>query len=338
MNPYNPYAAPPPTSPTNAGPGVVAGQPQPWAIGEVWSLAIDRFKDNGLILIPAYFAYMVIGGVPGQLPSRLGAAGILSPGSDLFWGVTSVSSLFSWVCMSFLGVGMNRMALQVARGQTPSFGELFSGGSRFLPFFATNLLLILIAGVTGIFLLVPMFIILTGLFFAQFYVVDAELGPIEALSASWQATSGQKGNLFLCGLVAVAFGLLGVLACCVGIFVAAPVVMVAAAIVYTRISGRGPALAGPPPGGGYGGPPGGYGGPPGGYGGPPGGYGGPPGGGYGGPPGGGYGGPPGGGGYGPPGGGGYGPPGGGGGYGPPGGGGGGYGPPGGGGGGYGPPR
>jgi hypothetical protein len=130
------------------------------------------------------------------------------------------------------------------------------------------------------------------------------------MKASWAATSGQKGKLFLFGLVGVLLIIGGYLACCVGLFVAFPVMMVSMATIYLRLSGQwgGGGMA-------YG-PPGGY-GAPGGYA-PPGGYGAPPAGGFGAPPGGGYGPPPGGGGgYGPP-------PGGGGGYGPPGGG---FGPP-----------
>jgi hypothetical protein len=161
-------------------------------------------------------------------------------------------------------------------------------------------------------LIVPGVIAMLGLYLTQFYVVEANMGPIEAMKASWESTKGQKGDIFVLILLSFFVILGGILAFCVGIFVAIPVIWVAMAIAYLRISGRGaPAMAGggfgPPPGAppGYGG---GFGAPPGGFGGPPqgGGFGGPPqGGGFGGPPqGGGFGGPPQGGGY-PPQGGGY---------------------------------
>jgi hypothetical protein len=177
-------------------------------------------------------------------------------------------------------------------------------------------------------LIIPGIIVALGLSYATYFVADAGLGPIEALKASWAATNGSKGKLFLFGIVAFFIALAGVIACCIGIIPAVTLTMLAQAMIYVRLSGRGTTSGGfdPYAGGGGFAPQGGYGAPPqGGYGGPPagGGYGGPPaGGGYGGPPaGGGYGGPPqGGGGYG-------GPPQGGGGYGPPGGGGGGYGGP-----------
>jgi hypothetical protein len=207
---------------------------------------------------------------------------------------------------------------------------MFAGGSRFLPLLGGLFLSMLIAMPAFAMLIIPGIIVSLGLSFAQFYIVDQNMGPIDALKASWEATKGHKLQLFLFGLVAILMMIGGYLACCIGAFVALPLVMIAWATIYTRISGTagtgfpgemqppqgpyggggyGPPGGGPPgyggpPGGGYGGPPGGgYGGPPsGGFGAPPGGgYGGPPGGGYGGPPGGGYGGPPGGGYGGPPG-------------------------------------
>ena len=121
-----------------------------------------------------------------------------------------------------------------------------------------------------------------GLCLAQFFVADADMGPIDAMKASWAATNGHKGKLFLLGLLSIPVMLVGMVACCVGIFATASIVMVAFAIVFVRLSGRGTTSSGYDPGG-YGG--GGYAPPGGGY--PPaGGYGGPPqgGGGYGGPP------------------------------------------------------
>jgi uncharacterized membrane protein len=195
---------------------------------------------------------------------------------------------------SFLFVGLNRTFIAAARGETPQFATLFSGGSRFLVFFGTLLLMYIAILIGFVFLVVPGVILALGLGPALFFVSDTDLGVIDSLKASWDAMKGHKGNYFLFGLVGACLMIAGILACCVGELVAFPVFLVAQAIIYTRISGRmGAAVAAPV---GYGGPPPGYGGPPPGYGGPPGGA--PPaGGGYGGPP---PGGPPGGGGYGPP--------------------------------------
>jgi hypothetical protein len=220
----------------------------------------------------------------------------------LVLGVSGGVTFFNFVVSCFFQAGLIKIWLDAARGQTPSFGAMFTGGDRFLPLLGGLFLMYFIAGLGFILLIVPGVILLLGLSLTPYYIIDAKMGPIAALQASWAATKGQKGDLFVLGLAAVGMMIVGLMACVLGIFVTAPICFVAFVVAYTRISGNGVvprvgAPAGPP---GYPmqqpayGPPGA----PGGYGPPGGGYGGPPGGGYG-PPGGGYG-PPGGGGYGPP--------------------------------------
>jgi uncharacterized membrane protein len=336
---YNPYAAPQAgmsAAPVGA-PG--AGAPQPWEVGEVFQKAIDIFKVHWVPLVLAIFIPAVIEAIPSGISNGVQAAmrGSDSDGAAAAGALIGmVFSVIAYAVAIFFQVGQIRMFLTAARGGTPQIAQLFSGGNRVLPLFATAFLVGLAVFVGFLALIIGAFIAALGLMFSTYYCVDAELGPVESLKASWKATDGQKGKLFLLMLAFIGLMIAGLLACCVGIIPAQALGYLVLGIVFLRISGRGSADASaasgmvPPPG--YGPPGGGYGAPPpgGGYGGPP------PGGGYGGPPpGGGYGPQGGGGGYGPQGGGGgYGPQGGGGGYGPQGGGG-GYGPQGG-GGGYGP--
>jgi len=323
---YNPYAAPQAAPPPPPGGGAYAGSPQPWDIGEVVSAAFEAFKPNWVVLVLANFTALVIAQVVQFVPRLPGVVGIIKIGSlpDTMLGL--VGAVMGLVVQSFFQVGLIRISLGVARGRTPTFGELFGGGDRFVPVLVALFLLCIGVFLGLVLLVVPGVILALGLSLANYFIVDQEMGPIDALQESWRATDGQKAKLFALGFVA-AFIILGAAAfCCLPVLAAIPLVQLAFTVVYLRITGRGGASPAPAGGGGYGPPPGAGGGP-----------------GYGPPPGGGYGPPPGGGGYSPPGGGGgYGPPGGGGGGGyggPQGGGGGGYGgPQGGGGGGYGGPQ
>jgi uncharacterized membrane protein len=359
---YNPYA-PPQAAAQMPMAQVGVGQPQPWEIGEVLSAAFEAFKANWVVLV---FAPLLVGLLvtPALLPMIiLVATGAIEINSGEYYGVYSLTMLVIMVLASFFYVGLFRMSLAAARGEKVEFGALFGGANRFLPMLGAYFLVMIATYFGMLLLIVPGVILGLGLYMSTMFVVDQNMGPIEAMKASWSASMGHKMHLFLFGLVAFGIAAVAEIACFLPVFVVIPLLMVAHAIIYLRISGRGgpaPAFAmqggygggqypppgyGPPPGGGYGGPPqGGFGGPQGGggYGGPQGGggggFGGPQGGGgggFGGPQGGGggFGGPPGGGGQGGPPPGGFG--GGGGGYGPPGGG--GYGPPGGGGGPGGPP-
>jgi uncharacterized membrane protein len=358
---YNPYAPPQAAVQPYAPPPPGGGQPQPWEIGEVLSAAWEAFKPNWVVLVFSLFLVGVLMIIPAMVPVILVVAGAIEVGSVEYAAVYSGSMIVMMTIVSFLAVGLARIALAAARGQRPEFGLLFGGGDRFLPMLGTILCLNILTYVGFAFLIVPGVILHLGLYSSVWFVIDQNLGPVDALKASWAATQGHKMHLLLFGLVTFAMMMGGYAACGLGIFGVLPIIAVGYAIIYLRLTGRGgPAPAYGMQGGyaGQAGPPQGYGPPPGGYG-PQGGggFGGPQGGGgFGGPQGGGgFGGPQGGGGFGGPsggygpqggggqggpppgGGGGYGPPGGGGGYGPPGGGG-GYGPPGGGGGGgYGPP-
>jgi uncharacterized membrane protein len=311
---YNPYAPPQaavqPYTPLQPG----AGQPQPWEIGEVISLAFDAFKGNWVALVFAQLLAGVLIMIPAIVPGILLVTGAVDPNSAAYYAIYSASMVAILTLEAFLYVGLFRIALGAARGQRPELGLLFSGGDRFLAMLGVFWLVFLAIALGYALLVVPGIILGLGLFMSFMFVVDQNLGPIDALKASWAATRGHKMHLFLFGLVALAMVLGGYIACFVGVLAVIPILSVAHAIIYLRLSGRGapafgtpavyPAQAYPPQG--YGAPPqgGGY-GPQGGQGGPQGGFGGPgPQGGYG-PQGGGQGGPPpGGGGYGPPGGGG----------------------------------
>jgi uncharacterized membrane protein len=88
-------------------------------------------------------------------------------------------------------------------------------------------------------LIVPGVILALGWSLAPFYVVDAGMGPIEAMKASWSATRGQKGEIFVLGIASVGLTLLGVLMCCVGVLATSPILYVAFAIAFIRMSGLG---------------------------------------------------------------------------------------------------
>jgi uncharacterized membrane protein len=70
-------------------------------------------------------------------------------------------------------------------------------------------------------------------------VVDQNMGPIEAMKASWGATTGQKLPIILWGLVAFLVMMAGGLACGLGMLVAMPIVYLAHTTIYLRLSGRG---------------------------------------------------------------------------------------------------
>jgi hypothetical protein len=241
---YNPYAAPAAPPPVQAA--VASGSPQPWGVGEVVSIAWDRFKSRWPVVVLSYFVTVLMVEVVAMVPNVLQLLGVVDRGSGAAVAIAAVFSVLQLALSFYLNVGMMRIWLEVVRGGSPEFGTLFSGADRLLPFLAVQLLYGLAVLLGLIALIVPAVILGLGLSLGMWYVVDAKMGPIEALSASWQATKGHKGDLFVLGLVTIGLGILGLLMCGIGLLATVPLSYLAYAVAYTRMSGIGVVTAGPP--------------------------------------------------------------------------------------------
>jgi uncharacterized membrane protein len=235
---FNPYAAPmaaPPRLPAQAP----FGAPQPWGVGEAFSIAWERFKQNWAVAVFPYPLTLVVTQSVGAVPRLLTLSGAVRAESVAAGAISLGSAILGLVLSSYFQVGLTRIWLQIARGESPSFGLLFSGGDRFLPMFLASILagLAIFAGL--LLFIVPGVILGLGLFFYQYYVVDANMSPTRALKASWVATKGQKGDILVLGLAGGGLFVLGVLMFVVGLFATVPIFYIAASVVYTRISGLG---------------------------------------------------------------------------------------------------
>ena len=237
MADYNPYAAPQEAPPLPQA-LVATGTPQPWSVGEVISLGWTRFTQSWAILVFSYLVVAIILQVVAQIAQR--ALG-MTPDfqSRGYWIAFGGSLVVNQIVNAYFQTGLLRIWLGVARGQAPSFGVLFSGFDRFLPMLALTLLMTLASGLGLVLLIVPGILIYLGLYLAPYYLVDAGMGPIEAMKASWNATRGQKADVFLLVLAGVGLGMLGFVMCLLGILATYPLYAVAAAVAYTRMSGVG---------------------------------------------------------------------------------------------------
>jgi uncharacterized membrane protein len=236
----DPYAQPDAPGPGSLG-SLPVGPPQPWTASEAISLALERFKDNWPLLVVANLVATFLSTVVEQVPAVLKLAHVLN-GRSLAYALVYLACAFAGVAIStFFQVGLIRIFLAIARGQPAEFGTLFSGSDRFLPLLGVTVLMVLSVGLGFLLFIVPGVILGLGLFASMYYVVDAEMAPVDALRASWEATRGQKGEILLLGLIGLGLGLLGLLTCCVGLLATVPLYSLAMAIAFTRISGRGPA-------------------------------------------------------------------------------------------------
>jgi len=256
---YNPYGAPAAQGPIAQQPIGPPGTPQPWEAGEVVSRSWDIVKVHW---VPLVFGTM-IGSAAASAPQQIGSFYniiVHGPGSRYPFHDPIYVSLFvggmivGWVLQAFFQAGFTKMYLAAARGGAPEFAHIFSGAPRFLPMLGAMFLQLLLVTIGFMLFIVPGVILALGLMLYPYYVVDREMGPIEALKASWATTMGQKGKLFVLGLYWLGISLLGLVACCIGALPALAVITLTQAIVYCRLSGTetGFGAAPPPAYGGYG--------------------------------------------------------------------------------------
>jgi uncharacterized membrane protein len=220
-------------------PPVAGGGPGTWDIGGVLSASFEMFKQNWVVLVFAPLVGMLIAVVPSYAIIFLGAILGQAANSSVLGLLMSLLGMVVMLALfPFFMVGILRIFVKSARGETPQFGEIFGGASRFLPLLGATLLLGIMVELGFALLIVPGVFLACGLWMTPFLVVDQNMGPIDAMKASWAATDGQKMQMFLFGLVAFLIVLAGELACGVGLFVAYPLVYGAAAIIYTRLAPR----------------------------------------------------------------------------------------------------
>lgn len=246
---FDPYA---PDTPPTKDQGPVEEDPRPWEVGEVVSLGWERFQAKWPLLVFTYVPMTVSLIAMQHVADILVWRRVLSPNSPASMATEAASILLAQIAGAFLQVGFLRIALDVVRERPVGFGTFFSGGGRMWPMFATDILVGLATLGGFLLLIVPGVVIAIGMALAPYYVVDADLGPVEAMKASWAATRGQKGDLFVLFVVGVCLSLLGILLLGVGLAATGPTFALAQAIVFTRMSGRGVVVRheslAPPPG------------------------------------------------------------------------------------------
>lgn len=224
---------PPAGAPVGQGPIV----PTQIDMGDCFSTAWRIFKNQWQMVVGAVLIVFIINmainimvSLAGPQIAAMGEAAML-----LVVVLNIAGSIFS----IYLGIGLAKILLAVARGQSTSFSELFTGGGLILPVLLATILVTLIVGVGLVLLIIPGIIL--GLMLSQYYflIIDRQIGVIESLSLSRELTAGNKLTLFGMYLLAVIGGLLLILVTCgVGLLIVYPYLGLLAVVVYLRISGQ----------------------------------------------------------------------------------------------------
>jgi uncharacterized membrane protein len=191
---------------------------------EAIKFGFETAKSNLFFLVVLFIIVMLISGSM----SALGRQAAHEPAfAFVLW-------LFQTIVNLIVGAGMINIFLKFIDNKKPEYKDLFYYKPIVNYAIASILNGLIVVG--GLILLV-----IPGIFFAirlqytSYLIVDKNLGPIEAIKASWNITRGNVWNLFFFGILICLINVLGVLCLLIGLFITVPLGMLATAFVYRKL-------------------------------------------------------------------------------------------------------
>ena len=146
-----------------------------------------------------------------------------------------IVSIISWILNMIVSLGLIKIALSFLDNGKGKLSDLFSQFPLFFKYLFGYILYGLIVLVGFILLIIPGIIWAIKYQYFVYFIVDKNVGPIEALKRSSAITRGAKWDLFLFGLLLGLINLLGALCLIIGLFATFPTTMVAGAFVYRKL-------------------------------------------------------------------------------------------------------
>lgn len=198
---------------------------------EAWEL-VKKNVNLFAMLIGVYAVYYIVQ-IPFKSAPRYDAYGYVSynPASGL------VSLLFSALGL-VLELGAINLILHLVDGKKADIKDLYTYPNllmKVLKMFVGSILAG-IAVVGGLILLVvPGIYVAVRLQFFMYYLVDKDLGIIDALKASWNVTKGGLVNLFLFDVLLVLINFVGALLFGLGLLITVPLSCTAMTLLYRKV-------------------------------------------------------------------------------------------------------
>jgi uncharacterized membrane protein len=196
-------------------------------IMDVLKAGWQKFLENPALLILTILFTAVFSMIPAAVQYLLNW--LKSPYTNvLYWTIYVFINLISLV----FSIGLMKIYLKLAYDETADFSDLVKHYRHFFRYLGAAILygLIVLGGL--ILLIIPGIMWAIQFQFVYYFVVDKDMGPIEALKASSKLTRGSKWDIFGFDVMVILVSVLGLLCCCVGYLVAMPVCAVASAVVY----------------------------------------------------------------------------------------------------------
>lgn len=140
-----------------------------------------------------------------------------------------------FVVNSILSLGVIAIVLKFVKNEKPTIQDLVSKKHLFSKYIFSNILVSILTIIGFLFFIIPGIVLAVRMQFYVYFIVEEEVGPIDAIKKSWNLTKGSFWNIFLFGLLAGGVQILGALALLVGLIFTTPTMWVAWAVVYEKL-------------------------------------------------------------------------------------------------------
>jgi lipoprotein-releasing system permease protein len=205
--------------------------PQPWSAGEAIAVAWSRVWGELLPLaLPLVLILAATTGV-GWFSWKFFSHMPVFPALKQIWTAATTGSTLILVDVIARPMLLGP-ALMTARGEAAGLGSVLMGLERFPALLVVHLVLF-VSTLLPTFNIIPCLLCL-----APFYVVDQDMGPIQAMRASWKAASDNLGSLWVFHVAMLPLLLCGIVVGGVGSIISAAMYYVGIGYAYARATGR----------------------------------------------------------------------------------------------------
>lgn len=148
-----------------------------------------------------------------------------------------VANLISIIFTLFINVGMVKVLLKIVNNSKPTHQEFFSiTPQQFFRYLGCSILYGLLVLIGLVLLIIPGIIAIVRLQFGYYFLIEKDMGPVDALKASWDATRGHGMDLFLFVLMFAIINFIGAIFFGIGLIVTIPITMIATVFIYKKLT------------------------------------------------------------------------------------------------------
>ena len=197
-----------------------------FSISEVLKTSWKKVKEQIWVMAGLFVAYCIVSGVLNML---------LSPLASSMVGGVAVS-LISCIVSIIFSLGYIKNSFQILDAEEPQFSAYGNQLNKILKYVVGGILYAIAVMIGMVFLIIPGIYIALRLQFYACFIVEENMGGVEALKKSWEVTKGQAWSLFLLALTWIGLSVLGFVCLIVGVFVVMPVIYVMNCYVYRKLT------------------------------------------------------------------------------------------------------